>query len=60
MFFLYICLSLYVILTTIIIGALFIAKVIDDLAKARLIGKQLSELKMKNDMRVIDLEIKEK
>lgn len=60
MFLLYLCLSIYVVLTGIIIGSLFISKVIDDLAKARLIGKQLSVLKMKNDMKVIDLEIKEK
>ena len=60
MFYLYICLTFYIWSFTIIVVALFIGKVIEDLAKARKLNKELAALKLKNDLKVIELEIKKK
>lgn len=35
--------------------ALFIGKILEDLAKARKVGKQLQELKYRNEIRMIEL-----
>ena len=48
-------LTFYIWALTIMTTALFIGKILEDLAKARKVGKQLQDLKYRNEIRMIEL-----
>ena len=60
MLLLYFCLSFYMLFNTIIITGILVGKTLDDLVNARKTNVQMTEVRFKNDLHVIQLEINKK
>ena len=53
----YACLTFYFWVINVIVTGIFVGKMISDLEYSRKLGKQMQDLKYRNDLKVIELEI---